>query len=349
MDHLKPHPELYNIPGATDDFKGMPYRLLGRSGLRVANVGLGLWKFGLPETGDGARVDEKTAFKIFDRALELGATFWDTANRYNMAAGNSERVIGRWLKANPDQRRNVVLATKICGGMDGITPNHSHLSRLNIMESVYACMARLQVDHIDLLYFHFPDAFTPAEESLAAIEDLVARDLIRYFAVSSMTVAELETYRAVERSLTPRCRMVAVQNRFDIVQGEASECPGVLDYAARNGMSFVAYSPLARGLLSDRYLDLQKVGPGDRLFDEKMLDACKNEAIATKLRKLAGLSKEWGLELSQLALAYMLALPGMGPVIPSSSSVKQLESNAAAGKVKLTAEQCARVKAALQG
>ena len=165
-----------------DEFNGMPYRRLGNSGLRVANVGIGTWKFGYPAKGDGARVDEKTAHRIFDRAIELGATFWDTANRYNDASGNSERVIGTWLGLNPSQRRNVILATKIYAPMDGVSPNHSRLSRLNIIESVHACLDRLQADYIDLLYFHLFDATTPVEESLAAIEDLVREGLICYFA-----------------------------------------------------------------------------------------------------------------------------------------------------------------------
>jgi hypothetical protein len=82
-DHLNPNPELYGMPFTLDEFHGMPYRLFGKTGLRVSNVGLGTWKFGLPETGDGSRVGEKTAFKIFDKAIEEGVTFWDTANRYN--------------------------------------------------------------------------------------------------------------------------------------------------------------------------------------------------------------------------------------------------------------------------
>jgi len=101
MDHSVPHPDLYGVEYEMDDFNGMPYRWIGQSGLRASAVGLGTWKYGLPETGDGARVDERTAFQIFDRAIELGVTFWDTANRYNNASGNSERVIGRWLKATP--------------------------------------------------------------------------------------------------------------------------------------------------------------------------------------------------------------------------------------------------------
>jgi 1-deoxyxylulose-5-phosphate synthase len=347
MDHTQPHPDLYNVPWTTDGFNGMPYRLLGRSGLRASNVGLGTWKFGLPETGDGARVDERTAFAIFDRAVELGVTFWDTANRYNAASGNSERVIGRWLARHPDQRRNLVLATKVFGGMDGRTPNHSRLSRLNILESVYACLDRLQTDAIDLLYFHACDPLTPVEESLSAIEDLVRQDVVRYFGVSNFDVMELQTYQAAEEDLSIRCRVVAVQNQFDILNGEASEHAGVLDFAAQQRIAFVAYSPLALGLLTERYLDLAKVGKGDRLFDEGVLQKSTGEAMTARLHALAELAHEWGLQLNQLALAYMLALPGMGPVIPAASTVQQVESNAHAGRVALSEEQRRRVAATL--
>ena len=348
MDHRKPHPELYNVPFTTDEFNDMPYLWLGRSGLRVSKVGLGTWKIGYPETGDGARVDEKMALQIFDRAVELGVTFWDTANLYNGASGNSERVIGTWFKNNPDQRRNVVLATKVFGGMDGRTPNHSRLSRGNILDSVYACLERLQVNHIDLLYSHGFDSLTPVEESLAAIEDLVRRDVIRYFAVSNFTTEQLSIFQAVEGSTSIRCRVLAVQNQFDILQGESASQPGVLEYAARKGISFVAWSPLARGLLTERYLGLSKVGPGARLYDEGTLERDTSGPVMEKLHQLAALAHEWDLELNQLAIAYMLALPGMGPVIASVSSVEQLESNAAAGKVILSDEQKGRVKEILK-
>lgn len=349
MDHRKPHPELYDVPWTTDEFNGMPHRLLGRSGLRACNVGLGTWRIGYPETGDGARVDEKTALQIFDRAIELGVTFWDTANRYNAASGNSERVIGTWMKNNPDQRRNVVLSTKVFGGMDGRTPNHSRLSRGNILDSVYASLGRLQVDRVDLLYFHAFDPITPVEESLAAVEDLVRQDLVRYFGVSNFTVDQLSLYRAVEESTSVRCRVLAVQNQFDVLQGESDKHPGVLAYAARVGISFVAWSPLARGLVTERYLDPTKVGPGDRVYDEgQWEEVTKKTSLMARLHQLAVLAHEWGLTLNQLALAYMLTLPGMGPVIPSASSVEHLESNAAAGKVALSDEQKMRMKEVLE-
>ena len=347
MDYTKPRPELYNVPQSTDSFHGMPYRTLGRSGLRASVVGLGTWKFGYPHTGDGARVDEKTALAILDRAVELGVTFWDTANRYNQASGNSERIIGTWLKNNPDQRRNIVLATKIGGGMDGYSPNHGGLSRLNITEAVYASLARLGVDSIDLLYFHRFDPITPPEESLETVADLVQRGIIHYFGVSNFTVDQLKMYQAWQEGKGSRGRVIAVQNQFDILGGENPAHQGVLAHAAATGVSFIAHGPLRRGLLTDRYLDPNKVGPGDRLVDEGLMDSVKPEELE-KVRRLAAIAREGGLTTSQLVLAYMLTLPGMGPVIPAASTVAQLEENARAGSVQLSDELITQIRAALQ-
>jgi aryl-alcohol dehydrogenase-like predicted oxidoreductase len=328
-----------NDQWTADEFNGMPYRRLGNSGLRVANVGIGTWKFGYPEKGDGSRVDEKTAYRIFDRSIEIGATFWDTANRYNNATGNSERVIGTWMKLNPSQRRNVILATKIYAPMDGVSPNHSRLSRLNIIESVYACLKRMQVEYIDLLYFHLFDGTTPIEESLAAIEDLVREGVINYFAVSNFTVNQLQQYGSFESRFSNRVRVLAVQNQFDIISLEDPEKLGVIDYCAQTGMSFIAWTPLLKGLLTDKYLDLSAVGKGDRLYDEGTLDAACKKRDFTRIKQLARLAKEWDLTLNQLVIAYMLAIPGMGPVIPSVSSVAQLESNARGGRITFSREE----------
>lgn len=346
--YKNPNVSLYNLPFESDLFNGMPYRALGKSGLRVSNVGLGAWKIGYPDTGDGSRVNEKDAFQLFDRAVDLGVTFWDTANRYNSSSGNSERVIGTWFKNNPEQRRNIVLATKLAGTMDGLTPNHCGLSRTNVLASVYASLDRLQTDYIDLLYFHSFDPRAPIEESLTAIEDLVSRDLIRYFAVSNFSADQLSTYENIGNRLSVRSQIVAVQNQFDILNGEPEAFAGARQHALQKEISYIAWSPLARGLLTGRYLDMKKVGPGDRLFDEGMIEKGMDEATMKKVQALAGLSREWDLKLGQLVLAYMLALPGMGPVIPSSSSVPQLESNAAAGKIVLSDEQRRQVENVLQ-
>jgi aryl-alcohol dehydrogenase-like predicted oxidoreductase len=349
MNPLEPQPALYGVPFTTDEFHGMPYRRLGGSGLRVSHIGLGTWKFGLPETGDGARVDARTAYAIMDQAVTLGVTFWDTANRYNNASGNAERIIGRWLRDHPDQRRNVVLASKAFGGMDGTTPNHSRLGRANLLDSVQASLERLQTDHLDLLYFHSYEAETPVEESLETVEDLVRQDLVRYFAVSNFTVDQLRLYAAAARGLSARCKVTAVQNKFDPLAGESPKAAGVLAWCAEHGVSFVPYSPLARGLLTNRYLDPQQARQGDRLVDEGTLAKDLEGAVLPRLQRVAALAEAWDLEVSQLTLAYLLALPGMGPMIPSATTVAQVESNAAAGRVRLSPEQVAETARAFAG
>ena len=337
-----PEPEMYGLPFTVDEFHGMPYRRLGRSGLRVSNVGLGTWKFGYPETGDGARQGEATALGILDRAAELGITFWDTASRYNHASGNSERVIGKWLDSNSRNRRDIVLATKVFPLMDGRTPNHCWASRTNITEGVYASLERLRTDYIDLLYLHFFDQYTLYDETLCAVEDLIRRDLVRYLGVSNYSVENLTTCQAIQKQCSStRCQIVAVQNQFDILRGEVGEYggTGVLKYCAQHDISFVAWSPLAGGLVSDRFTEPADARAGDRLFDENLVNVLSTSAVAAKLHKLQELSSKWSLSLTQLALSFMLSIEGMGPVIPAVSSVDQLESNAEAGALALEPSQ----------
>lgn len=347
VNHLTPNPKLYGLPFSIEKFQGMPYSLFGNTGLKVSNVGLGTWKFGYPDTGDGSRVDEKTAFKIFDRAIEEGVTFWDTANRYNESSGNSERLIGKWFVENPDQRRNVELATKLYGQMDGLTPNYCRLSRVNILEAAYVCLDRLQTDRIEIMQFHWFDELTPVEESLMAMEDLISQDLIRYLGVSNFSVKQLEKYAAFSDKLK-RTQIQSVQNQFDILYGEDPARKGVLDYCARNKLSFIAWSPLRGGLLTDRYLDRSKVGKGDRLVDENRLDQEMIEPIMKKLSQLAAFAREWSMTLTQLTIAYMLHLAGMGPVIAGCSTPEQLVENANAGKITLEPGQITTVKKILE-
>ncbi|MBE6645807.1 MAG: aldo/keto reductase [Ruminococcaceae bacterium] len=344
MSQLEPNIELYNVPAKLTDFHGMPYRQLGKSGLRVSAVGLGTWKYGYPETGDGSRVNEAQAMEIFDRAWELGVTLWDTANRYNAASGNSERLIGKWLKNNPDKRRDIVVASKVWGGMDGRTPNHWGLSRANILDSVHACLERLQTDHMDLLYFHHTDPLIELEESLLAVEDLIREGCVRYFAISNADVKDLCDYEAFYKENRPlRARVCAVQNRFDIIRGEDAAHPGVLDYCANEKVSFIAWGPLGQGLLTGRYNDKTSIGKGDRLFDENNLSALESESIMERLQILSKYADSMGVSVATLTLALMLHISGMGPVIPAASNIKQLEANASAATLSISDEQAAEI------
>jgi len=327
----------YGMEFTYSSFKGMPYHRLGNSGLQVSRMGLGTWKMGYPERGDGARVDRGKSLAILDRALEFGVTFWDTANRYNASSGNSERVIGEWFAAHPGERRNIVLATKCYGAMDGITPNHCGLSRANILDSVAASLDRLQLDRIDLLLFHSYDDLAPIEESLEAVAALMAKDQVRYFGVSNFSVEQLERYReAAEKHRLPSVQ--AVENYFDPLSGEAALRKGVLAYCAEHGLSFLPYSPLKQGLLTNRYLKGKQVGSGDRLVDEGALETMTQGKVYETLARLDQLAQAEGLTIAQLSLTYTAQLPGMGSPIPSASSVAQLEENARAGTIQLKEE-----------
>jgi len=237
-----------------------------------------------------------------------------------------------------------VIATKVYGGMDGLTPNHCRLTRGNLKESVYASLERMQIDTIDLLYLHHYDPMTPPEETFSALEDLIEDDLVRYLAISNFTIDQFKLYQSMELAFSPRSRILAVQNQYDMLRGEHPDYPGVLDFTRRQGATFIAYSPLAEGFLTDRYLDRSKVGPGDRIYDQGMLNELATEENQTKLNTLAKLAKEWDMSLVQLALAYTLTVPGMGPVIPGASSMEQLEANAKVGMINLTDEQLIEIK-----
>jgi aryl-alcohol dehydrogenase-like predicted oxidoreductase len=348
FDPLKPRPDLYGLPFTADDFRGMPFRRFGTSGLRVSEIGLGTWKFGYPRTGDFSRVGEKAALGIMDAAIEEGVTFWDTANRYNNASGNSERIIGKWFAANPGQRRTVELATKIYGLMDGAAPNFCRLSRVNIMEAVYASLERLRTDRIEVLQFHQVDETVPAEESLMAAEDLIALDVVRYLGISNVSLDQMDRFERLSRDF-PRARIRSVQNQFDILHGEDPGRKGVFDECARRGLSFIPWSPLRGGLLSDRYVDGSLAGPGDRLVDEKRLEKELTGPIVRKIGALAALAREWSLSLTQLTLAYMRRLPAIGPLIVGCSTREQLRENAKAGKVAFSPDQIKAMEAVLRG
>ncbi|HBN84779.1 MAG TPA: aldo/keto reductase [Clostridiales bacterium] len=333
---IKYNPDLYGMAFTYDEFHGMPWKQIGNSGLRAPVIGLGAWKFGYPETGDGARVTEKEALALLDKAWEEGVLLWDTANRYNASSGNSERVLGTWFVKNPEKRRDVILCTKMFGSMDGKTPNHCRLSRNNIKDAVYACLERMQTDYIDLLYFHQFDAYTPVEESLSAIEDLVAGDYIRYLGVSNFSKENMELYEKTSNSMSIRTRVVAVQNKFDLLHGEYAPNDGVLDFCAKHNVAFIPHGPLASGLLTDRYLDASKVGKGDRLFDEGTYDPGAMRSELEKVAAIKDLASEYDMTVSEMSLAYMLTLDGMGCQIPGATSTEQLVSNAKAGKVTLS-------------
>ena len=357
-----PNPDLYGLPFTCDAFNGMPFTRLGRSGCRVPRVGLMTFKFGYPETGDGAFVPEKQAYRVMDRAVELGVTFWDTANRYNASSGNSERVLGKWFRANPEERRNVIVSTKLFGLMDGRTPNHCRLGRIHIMEAMYASLERLGIDAVDVLFFHLFDPATPLEETLQAVADLKRQDLVRYLGVHNFTSEQVELYDRLAAEGYPE--VVSVENIYDVLDGDAvARGPAVREHCARTGKSYIGWGPLFHRLFTERYLDegsghgtgvhggkghgiggtASGVGPSDPLYDSGLYEKKMTAANRAKLTALADAAREAGTDMGPLALAWMLTREGMGPVIPAAYTPADVAANAEAARLVLDAAMVERL------
>lgn len=326
-------------------YKDTWFNRVGRSGLKVSDIGVGCWKFGYPGRGDLSLTDERDAWAILDKALELGMTFWDTADRYNNMSGNSERIIGRWFAANPNERENIVLATKVAGMMNGVTPNHEGLSRTHVIEGVNHSLKRLQTTHIDLLQCHSPDPECPVEESLRAVADLMAQDKVRYLGVSNFTVAQLEEFlKTAEERFLPR--IVSVQNCYNALEGErgGQGQSGVVDFCAKAGLGFIPFSPLARSILTGRYLE-REPAPGDRAMEGNLKEVAASPKAKRVCETLTEIGRAHGKNCAQTALAWLLSHPSICTVIPTPRTVSQLVDNHSATGYRLNAEEMAQVKA----
>ncbi|MBN1402007.1 MAG: aldo/keto reductase [Anaerolineae bacterium] len=351
-------------------FRGMNYRRLGRSGLWVSEVGLGLWKWGDP-TYDGSRVGEHAGFEILDRALELGVTHWDTANSYNAGSGNSERLLGRYFASRGSRARDlVVLATKVRNGVRdehelGRTfgPNETGASRKVLLQAVEDCLRRLQTDRIDLLYHHSPALLpdgsweTPLEETWDALNTLVSQGKVLYLGVSNRTRAQLAVESAALAQVAGQAarRIVAVQNGYNLMQrggasghregaGPAEEAR-MLAYLAQEGIGLVPYVPLAVGLLTGRYRRGQ-IDPSGRLSDPA--DAGWAERYLTdenleRIEQLIAIAQRLGCTLAQLAIAWLLSHESVPTVIAGVTRLEHLEENAGAPAVSLDAETLAEI------
>src|SRR5262249_23735163 len=211
---------------------------LGRSGLKVSRLCLGTMLFGGP-------VEEAESIRIIHRALEAGIFFLDTADVYN--AGETERIVGRALQGRRDQ---VVLATK-GRGATGPGPNDAGSSRRHLTEAVEASLRRLGTDFLDLYYLHSPDYDTPIEESLQALDDCVRQGKIRYLGCSNFYAWQV--CEGIWTSCSQhRPSFAAVQPLYNAVNRDAEV--ELLPLCAAYGLGVVPYSPLARGVLSGKYL-----------------------------------------------------------------------------------------------
>jgi aryl-alcohol dehydrogenase-like predicted oxidoreductase len=318
----------------------MRYNPLGRSGLYVSELCLGTMTFG---GGDGmwqvvGRVQQDEADSILKAALDAGINFIDTANIYS--EGASETILGQGLKNLGVARDQVVVATKVLGRMTP-GPNGAGASRGHIMDQVEQSLKRLQTDHIDLYQIHGVDPLTPVEETVAALDNLVTRGLVRYVGLSNW--AAWQVAKAVGIAEAQRlARPVSLQAYYTIAGRDLER--EIVPMMASEGVGLMVWSPLAGGLLSGKYSREDEKGDGGRRanFDFPPIDKDRAYDIIDAMRPIADAK---GVSVAQIALAWLLHQKAVSSVIIGARRVDQLEDNVGAVDVALSGEELAALDA----
>jgi aryl-alcohol dehydrogenase-like predicted oxidoreductase len=312
----------------------MKIRRLGKTGLKVSEVCLGTMTF-------GHQCDEPTSFAILDRAAEHGVTFLDTADVYPVPPapetyGRTEAIVGAWLQGKRDR---FVLATK-CRMRVGPGPNDEGLSRRHILQAVEDSLRRLRTDYLDLYQAHAPDPDTPLEETLAAFDALVQQGKVRYVGCSNYPAWQV----ALGLGLSDRlglARFASVQPRYNLLYREIES--ELLPLCRDQGLGVIPYNPLAGGFLSGRYRSLEAAPAGTRfalgktgdLYRERYWHQAQLEAVEHLRRFL----EPRGKAMVSVAVAWMLAQPGITAAIVGASKPEQLDASLAAADVTLDAEE----------
>jgi aryl-alcohol dehydrogenase-like predicted oxidoreductase len=301
----------------------MEYRNLGNSGLIVSAVGLGC-------NNIGRQVDQAGTNAIVAKCLELGMTFFDTADVYGAERGRSEEYLGRALKPH---RRNVVLATKGSGRM-GEGPYWAGASRRYLMDALEASLRRLDTDYVDLYQVHFPDPNTPMEETLRALDDMVRSGKVRYVGCSNYDGLQLAEMAAIwqREHLTP---LISAQNRYNLLERDIER--DVVPVCERLGMGILPYYPLAAGLLTGKYQPDKPVPEGTRLTSGiHFYDGVLENADYPKLARLTDFAAERGHSLLELAIGWLASQPAVGSVMTGATKVEHVEDNLGALDVEIT-------------
>jgi aryl-alcohol dehydrogenase-like predicted oxidoreductase len=311
------------------------YRTLGHSGLRVSPFCLGTMTFGT-DWGWGADVAASRA--MVDRYLEAGGNFIDTANIYTK--GHSEAILGDYF-ADRGGRDSVVLATKFCGSLHRGDPNAGGAGRKAIQQQLEQSLRRLQTDCIDLYWMHFHDQHTPMEETLRALDDLVRAGKVRYLGVSD-TPAWQVAQGQVEAGFRGWSPFIALQIEYSLIERTVEH--DLLPMAQALGLGVTPWSPLRGGLLSGKYgRNKQPIGEGRHVPGVSKSLNDRNYAIIEAAEAVAA---ELGTGVAQVALAWVLARPGVASPILGARTLAQLEGNLAALDLALPPELVARLDAA---
>jgi aryl-alcohol dehydrogenase-like predicted oxidoreductase len=306
---------------------------LGKTGLRVSRICLGMMSYGKHEERPWA-LEEDAAEPIVRRAVEGGVTFFDTADVYN--AGLSEIVTGRLLKKLFGMREEYVLATKVHGQtMPG--ENGRGLSRKHVLASIDASLGRLGLDYVDLYQIHRWDPRTPIEETMEALHDVVKAGKARYVGASSMYAWQFA--KAQHAASTP---FVSMQNHYNLVYREEER--EMIPQCVDQGVGVLPWSPLARGLLAGT-----RTREGERLTTRANTDRFgdslyKPDVDFAVVDRAAEVAAERGVSTAQVALAWLLHKPGVTAPIVGATKAEHVDDALAAAQLALSDDEIARLE-----
>jgi aryl-alcohol dehydrogenase-like predicted oxidoreductase len=318
----------------------METRNLGRSGLRVSAMGLGCNNL-------AGRLDHAASLRVVRAALDLGITFFDTADVYPLGkSGMSEQYLGEALG---DRRKDVVVATKFgsprkraTGAMPTAGGVQGGGSRHYIMQAVETSLRDLRTDYIDLYQMHRPDPLTPIEETVRALDDLIRQGKVRYVGCSNFPAWRMVDAVRVAQSLGTE-HFISCQDEYSLLVRYVD--PELTPAMQNFGLGMLPYFPLAGGMLTGKY-DLDSPLPqGTRLtqWPKALTDRFLAEPNRTMYAALQAFCRERGRSLLELAISWLLMRPTVSSVIAGASSPEQLQQNIGAMSWKLSAEEMAHL------
>ena len=308
---------------------------LGGTGLRVSRLSLGCMSYGDPTTPgahEWSLVDDQ-AQPFFKQAIELGITFWDTANVYQ--AGTSEEVVGRAIKRY-SRREDIVLATKVFGRMhDG--PGGQGLSRKAILEQIDASLTRLGTDYVDLYQIHRFDPETPVQETMEALHDIIKAGKVRYIGASSMYGWQFAKLQHAA-DLGGWTRFVSMQNQYNLLRRQDE--PELMAMCADMGVGLVPYSPQGKGRLARPFGEQSRRSTVDKVV--QAFDAPRDEPVINTVQSVADAR---GVTMAQVALAWVLTNPIVSAPIVGATKPHHLTEAVAALDLQLTPEDITALEA----
>jgi L-glyceraldehyde 3-phosphate reductase len=318
-----------------DRYESIEYKRAGKSGLKLPAVSLGLWN----NFGNDRPLE--TQRSILRRAFDLGITHFDLANNYGPPAGSAESNFGRIFAEDFRSYRDEILISSKAGYFMWDGPYGEWGSRKNLLSSLDQSLGRLGVDYVDVFYSHRPDPDTPIEETMGALATAVQQGKALYVGVSNYSP---EQTRAAAAALAEhKIPLTLHQPRYNMFDRHIED--GLLPVLDEVGAGSIVFSPLAQGLLTDRYLD-GTVPADSRAAEGRWLNADKiTEEYLTRARGLNDIASRRGQSLAQFALTWVLRHPQVTSALIGASSVKQLENNVGAlTSAALTVDEIAAIE-----